>query len=173
MFSKCEFWLQSVAFLGHIVYNEGIRVDSHKIEVVKQWPRHTSAADIKNFLGLAGYYRSFLERFSSIALPLTRLTRRWSSFNSQMIVRKASQYWKLDWLQLMSWLYQRVQMVMWSIAMHPELALVVCWCKEIRLYLMPLEILRCMRRTIQLMTSSLQQRCLHSWYGDTTCMVFM
>ena len=41
-FSKCEFWLQSIAFLGHIVSNEGIRVDSQKIEAVKQWPKPTS-----------------------------------------------------------------------------------------------------------------------------------
>ena len=48
-FSKYEFWLQSIAFLGHIVSNEGIRVDSQKIEAVKQWPRPTSATDIRSF----------------------------------------------------------------------------------------------------------------------------
>ena len=53
--------------------------------------------------------------------------------------------------------------------MYPELALVVCRFQVIRLYLMPLESLRCMRRTIQLMTSSMKQWCLHSRYGDTTC----
>ncbi|KAH0709559.1 hypothetical protein KY284_010986 [Solanum tuberosum] len=73
-FNKCEFWLQSVAFLGHIVSSEGIRVDSQKIEAVKQWPIPTSAIDIRSFLGLAGYYRRFVEGFSSIASPLTRLT---------------------------------------------------------------------------------------------------
>ena len=52
-FSKCEFWLQSLAFLVHIVSSEGIRVDSQKIEAVKQWPRPTSATDIRNFLSLA------------------------------------------------------------------------------------------------------------------------
>ncbi|KAH0709456.1 hypothetical protein KY284_010883 [Solanum tuberosum] len=56
-FNKCKFLLQSVAFLGHIVSSEGIRVDSQKIEAVKQWPRPTSATDIRCFLGLAGYYR--------------------------------------------------------------------------------------------------------------------
>ncbi|WMV59199.1 hypothetical protein MTR67_052584 [Solanum verrucosum] len=56
-FSKCEFWLQSVAVLGHIVYSEGIRMDSQKIEVVKQWPRPTSPTYIKSLLGLVGYYR--------------------------------------------------------------------------------------------------------------------
>ena len=79
-FSKCEFWLQSVAFLGHIVSREGIHVDSQKIAAVKQWPRPTSATDIKSFLGLAGYYIRFVEGFSSIASPLTRLTQKMVKF---------------------------------------------------------------------------------------------
>ncbi|WMV58694.1 hypothetical protein MTR67_052079 [Solanum verrucosum] len=75
-FSKCEFWLQSFSFLGHIVYIEGIRVDSQKIEAVKQWPRPTSPTYIRSFLGLAGYYRRFKEGFSSIASPLSKLTQK-------------------------------------------------------------------------------------------------
>ncbi|WMV37593.1 hypothetical protein MTR67_030978 [Solanum verrucosum] len=86
-FNKCDFWLQSVAFLGHIVSSEGIRVDSQKIEAVKQWPRPTSATDIRTFLGLAGYYRRFVEGFSSIASPLTKLTQKKVKFNGQMIGR--------------------------------------------------------------------------------------
>uniref|UniRef100_A0A0V0GQG3 Putative ovule protein n=1 Tax=Solanum chacoense TaxID=4108 RepID=A0A0V0GQG3_SOLCH len=75
-FSKCEFWLKSVAFLGHVVSGEGIRVDNQKIEAVKNWPRPTSPTEIRSFLGLAGYYRRFVEGFSSIAVPLTRLTQK-------------------------------------------------------------------------------------------------
>ena len=55
-------------------------MDSQKIEAVKQWPRPTSAADIRSFLGLAGYYRRFVEVFSSIASPLTRLTQNMIKF---------------------------------------------------------------------------------------------
>ncbi|WMV24056.1 hypothetical protein MTR67_017441 [Solanum verrucosum] len=75
-FRKCEFWLQFIAFLGHIVSSEGIRVDSQKIEVVKQWPRPTYPTYIRRFLGLAGYYRRFVEGFSSIASRLTQLTQK-------------------------------------------------------------------------------------------------
>ena len=72
--------MESVAFLYHIVSSEGIRVDSQKIEVVKQWPRPTSTIDIRSFLGLAGYYRRFVEEFSSIASPLARLTQNMVKF---------------------------------------------------------------------------------------------
>jgi len=79
-FSKCEFWLSSVAFLGHVVSKEGIMVDPKKIEVVRDWVRPTSLTEIRSFLGLAGYYRWFVEGFSSIASPLTRLTQKEVTF---------------------------------------------------------------------------------------------
>ena len=63
-FSKCEFWLDSVAFLGHVVSSEGIQVDPKKIEAVPNCPRPSSATEIRSFIGLAGYYRRFMEGFS-------------------------------------------------------------------------------------------------------------
>ena len=72
--------MQSVAFLGHIVSSEGIRVDSQKIKAVKKWPIPTSATDIRSFLGLEGYYKRFVEGFSSITSPLTRLTQKMVEF---------------------------------------------------------------------------------------------
>jgi len=73
-FSKCEFWLDLVAFLGHVVSAEGIKVNPKKIEAVQNWPRPNSATEMRSFLGLAGYYRRFVEGYSSIASPLTKLT---------------------------------------------------------------------------------------------------
>ncbi|WMV58639.1 hypothetical protein MTR67_052024 [Solanum verrucosum] len=75
-FSKYVFWLRSVAFLGHIVSAKGIEVDPKKKNVVKSWPRSLSPSDIRSFLGLASYYKMFVEGFSLIAFPLMALTQK-------------------------------------------------------------------------------------------------
>ncbi|GJU67384.1 putative reverse transcriptase domain-containing protein [Tanacetum coccineum] len=75
-FSKCEFWLKEVQFLGHVVNRDGIHVDPSKVESVKNWKIPESSTEIRSFLGLAGYYRRFIENFSKIAKPLTLLTQK-------------------------------------------------------------------------------------------------
>ncbi len=65
--SKCEFWLEKVAFLGHVISKEGVSVDPSKIEAVTRWERPKNMSDIRSFLGLAGYYRRFVKDFSKIA----------------------------------------------------------------------------------------------------------
>ncbi|GJS28460.1 putative nucleotidyltransferase, ribonuclease H [Tanacetum coccineum] len=75
-FSKCEFWLQEVHFLGHVINQGGIHVDLGKIEAVKNWEAPTSLTEVRSFLGLAGYYRRFIANFSRIAKPLTLLTQK-------------------------------------------------------------------------------------------------
>ena len=75
-FSKCEFWLTEVRFLGHVVSASGVSVDPEKVEAVMSWERPKSVFKICSFLGLAGYYRRFIEDFSRIAAPMTRLTRK-------------------------------------------------------------------------------------------------
>ncbi|KAA0059508.1 DNA/RNA polymerases superfamily protein [Cucumis melo var. makuwa] len=75
-FSKCEFWLEQVVFLGHVVSSKGVSVDPQKVEAIVNWERPISATEVRSFLGLAGYYRRFIEDFSRLALPLTALTRK-------------------------------------------------------------------------------------------------
>jgi len=73
---KCEFWLQEVIFLGHVISAEGILVDPRKVEAVLKWERPTNVTEIRSFLGLAGYYWRFIDGLSTIASPLTKLTRK-------------------------------------------------------------------------------------------------
>nr|GFA81759.1 putative reverse transcriptase domain-containing protein [Tanacetum cinerariifolium] len=75
-FSKCEFWIPKVQFLGYVIDSQGIRVDPTKIESVKDWASPKSPTAIRKFLGLAGYYRRFIEGFSKIAKPMTKLTQK-------------------------------------------------------------------------------------------------
>ena len=75
-FSKCEFWLDTVKFLGHTISSEGIFVDPSKVQKVMDWKPHTSVHQIRSFLGLAGYYRKFIPDFSRIAKPMTELLKK-------------------------------------------------------------------------------------------------
>ncbi|GKC78823.1 putative reverse transcriptase domain-containing protein [Tanacetum coccineum] len=75
-FSKCEFWLREVQFLGHVINGNGIHVDPSKIEAVKNWKAPRTPTEVRSFLGLAGYYRRFIENFSKIAKSLTILTQK-------------------------------------------------------------------------------------------------
>src|SRR5215216_76172 len=79
-FSRCEFWLQVVGFLGHIVSAGGIAVDPAKVKDVEDWQAPTTQTQVRAFLGLAGYYRKFVEGFSSIARPMTQLLKKDKNF---------------------------------------------------------------------------------------------
>ena len=79
-FKKCEFYMDCVVFLGHVISWDGITVDPCKIEAVVNWVRPTNVSEVRSFLGLAGYYRRFVEGFSRIATPLTCLTWKNAKF---------------------------------------------------------------------------------------------
>ncbi|KAG8474695.1 hypothetical protein CXB51_031206 [Gossypium anomalum] len=75
-FSKSEFWLNEVGFLGHIVSGDGINVDPNKILAIMEWKPPRNIIEVQSFLGLAGYYRRFVNGFSMIATPITRLLQK-------------------------------------------------------------------------------------------------
>ncbi|GJU90453.1 putative reverse transcriptase domain-containing protein, partial [Tanacetum coccineum] len=80
-FSKCEFWIPKVQFLGHVIDNRGIHVDPAKIESIKDWASPKTPTEIRQFLGLAGYYRRFIEGFLKIAKSMTKLTQKGIKFD--------------------------------------------------------------------------------------------
>ena len=88
-FSKCEFWLRQVSFLGHVVSKDGIFVDPNKIEAITKWKRPTTVTEIRSFLGLVGYYRRFVQDFARIATPLTQLTKKGVLSFGTILVRPA------------------------------------------------------------------------------------
>nr|GEY08661.1 putative reverse transcriptase domain-containing protein [Tanacetum cinerariifolium] len=75
-FSKCEFWIPKVQFLGHVIDSQGIHVDLAKIESVKDWAFPKSPTEIRQYLGLAGYYRRFIKGFSKTTKPMIKLTQK-------------------------------------------------------------------------------------------------
>ena len=73
---KCDFWLKEVIFLGHVISVGGIFMDPGKVEIVLKWKKSINVTEIWSFLGLMRYYRRFIKGFSTIASPLTKLTRK-------------------------------------------------------------------------------------------------
>jgi hypothetical protein len=78
--SKCEFWMKQVGSLGHVISKGGISVDPSKVQDVLSWNAPMSVGDIQSFLGLAGYYRRFIEGFSKISKPMTKLLEKDKKF---------------------------------------------------------------------------------------------
>nr|GFA30836.1 putative reverse transcriptase domain-containing protein [Tanacetum cinerariifolium] len=79
-FSKCDFWVRTMQFLGHLIDSQGLHVDPAMIEAVKNWASPTTPTEIRQFLGLVGYYLRFIKDFSKIAKSLTILSQKDKKF---------------------------------------------------------------------------------------------
>jgi hypothetical protein len=79
-FSKCEFWVTEVAFLGHVISTRGVLVDPNKVKDVLNWMPPSTISEIRSFLGLAGYYCQFIKDFSKIAKPMMKLLEKNKAF---------------------------------------------------------------------------------------------
>jgi hypothetical protein len=89
-FSKCEFWMEKVVFLGHVLSAEGVAVDPSKVESVTKWEQPLNMTDVRSFLGMAGYYQRFIDNFSKIAKPMTELLKNNTKFEWSEAYERAS-----------------------------------------------------------------------------------
>jgi hypothetical protein len=78
--NKCGFWLKEVSFLGHIISEGGISIDPSKVKDVLSWNTTQNILYIRSFLGLVGYYKRFIKRFSKISKPMTKLLVKGKTF---------------------------------------------------------------------------------------------
>jgi len=74
--SKCEFHTKEIEYLGYVIFPQGLRMDEEKIRTIKEWKEPTNIKGIQSFLGFANFYRRFIQDYSRITTPLTRLTRK-------------------------------------------------------------------------------------------------
>jgi hypothetical protein len=92
--SKCSFYDKHIHYLGHIISKDGIEVDPEKIEAIREWSMPKNVIEVRSFMGLAGYYRRFIEGFSKIAHPITSLQRKGVKFQWTLDCKKSFQHLK-------------------------------------------------------------------------------
>eukprot|EP00253_Pinus_taeda_P026738 PITA_26738 len=88
-FSKCDFFKEEIQYLGHVITKDGIAVDPEKIKAIMEWPVPKDVADVRSFMGLAGYYRRFVEGFSKVAFPITSLQKKGKLFHWTLNCQKS------------------------------------------------------------------------------------
>ena len=95
--SKCEFWLSEVKFLGHVISAKGVAVDPETVTAVTDWKQLKTVTQVRSFLGLAGYYRRFIENFSKIARPMTQLLKKKRNLCGARNARRRFKLSKKSW----------------------------------------------------------------------------
>nr|GEU56682.1 hypothetical protein [Tanacetum cinerariifolium] len=94
-FSKCDFWIRIVQFLGHLIDGQGLHVDPAKIEAIKNWTSPTTPTEVRQFLGLVGYYQRFIEEYVGISLTCSRVKEECQK-PSSLLVQPKIPMWKWE-----------------------------------------------------------------------------
>ena len=92
--SKCSFYQRQINYLGHIISKDGIAVDPNNIKAITEWSTLKNVTEVRSFMGLAGYYRRFIEGFSKISHPITSLQRKGVKFQWTLDCEKSFQHLK-------------------------------------------------------------------------------
>ena len=129
-YSKCEFWIDEVSFLGHIISNGGITVDPAKVKGIVAWSIPTIVTKVRSFLGLARYYWRFIEGFSKIAKPMTSLLEKGREFKWDERYQDSFNQLKLRLMSPQCWLCQIYRWDLTFIVMHVAKAWDMCLCKD-------------------------------------------
>ena len=78
--SKCEFFKTEIHYLGHIISNKGIQMDSKKVDAILKWPHPRNLQELQMFLGLVGFYRKYIREYAKIAIPMTNQLKAQGKF---------------------------------------------------------------------------------------------
>src|SRR4051812_16241792 len=136
-FSKCEFWLEEVGFLGHVMTKDGEVVDPAKVSAVTEWESPKSVKEVRSFLGLAGYYRRFIENFSKVAKPMTKLLKKDKKFAWSEGCKLGFQEFKKRLVTAPLLCLPDLEKISKYIVMHLIKVWVQYLCKTVKLWLMP------------------------------------
>jgi hypothetical protein len=129
-FSKCEFWLDEVPFLGHIMSKGGISVDPAKVKEIVGWKIPKIVTEVRSFLGLVGYYWCFIEGFSKIAKPMTSLLEKGKEFNWSWESQESFNQLRFKLMSPPVLISQTYRRDMTYIVMRAARAWDVCLCKK-------------------------------------------
>jgi hypothetical protein len=129
-YSKCESWIDEVPFLEHIISNGGISVDPDKVKEIVEWNIPSTVTEVRCFLGLAVYYRRFIEGFSKIAKPMTLLLEKGIEFKWDEKCQDSSDQLKMRLMSPLVLVMPDLQKGFTFIVMHAAKAWDVCLCKK-------------------------------------------